>query len=676
MIAFTEKDTEQMKKKVAANPGFLERIERATADVRRKLYIQETAKATWGHYYLCPKHTVRLEFDYDDPIHYRCPIDGEIFTGEPYEGAWWCEVVTMNCRASYQLAVAYLLTGKEEYLEMVHRILLGYAKRYPSYEIHGGIPYNNPGKMAAQVLNDSDYLNSLARAYDLVKETFTAEEQELIERDLLLEGANHLMTYFTPQIHNHEVCINSALGIIGLVLNRPDLIERAVDGKYGLKYQLDHAVLEDGFWFEGSGGYHHYALRWFLFYEKVARYTKYRMMEDPHYRELLRKMMVYCTKILQPDLTTPKLNDGSSEGFRGKEYIYEFGYQCFPEDEEMLWCLHRTVDGTEREDLESLLYGVENLPPMPEFTQKNYLAPNGTCFGILYGTDHRYLLFKGLPYGGEHDHYDRLGISFHAFGKKMCADLGTAGGYGAPLHYAYFKNTATHNTVAINGENMPPANSKIHCYRENGPEDVYLDALVDWRKEQKLPDSFIIKQWSEESYKDVFMRRRIRWFGDFFIDIFTVEAPNSLPKEWILHVDGERISPLPGEQEVLGSISEKKPQCYLHDVVACRPDGMTETVYDCGDEVLLHVHTMAEGKQLLYGLGPDNPSVKDISYLMERSNETSITYVNVLEACKAGQEKIASVEVTGEGEDLCVTVSLKDGTRKTHVLAGEGNETV
>ena len=38
---------------------------------------------------------------------------------------------------------------------------------------------------------------------------------------------------------------------------------------------------------------------------------------------------------------------------------------------------------------------------------------------MLYGSDDRYFAFKALPYGGEHDHYDRLALSFKAFGKNL-----------------------------------------------------------------------------------------------------------------------------------------------------------------------------------------------------------------------------------------------------------------
>lgn len=76
MIAFTDRELNAIRTKAKAHPAFLRAIERSTEKLRQKLYIQRTARATWSQYYLCPKHSVPLEFDYSDPDHYRCPIDG------------------------------------------------------------------------------------------------------------------------------------------------------------------------------------------------------------------------------------------------------------------------------------------------------------------------------------------------------------------------------------------------------------------------------------------------------------------------------------------------------------------------------------------------------------------------------------------------------------------------
>ena len=57
-----------------------------------------------------------------------------------------------------------------------------------------------------------------------------------------------------------------------------------------------------------------------------------------------------------------------------------------------------------------------------------------------------------------------LDISYEAFGKRITPDLGTTG-YGALMHYDYYKNTGSHNTVNIEGNNQAPAN---RCFDKVG----------------------------------------------------------------------------------------------------------------------------------------------------------------------------------------------------------------
>jgi hypothetical protein len=51
------------------------------------------------------------------------------------------------------------------------------------------------------------------------------------------------------------------------------------------------------------------------------------------------------------------------------------------------------------------------------------------------------LLIKHSPWG-EHDHYDRLGLMLWHRNGWLLTDMGTTG-YGAKMHYDYYKNSAT-----------------------------------------------------------------------------------------------------------------------------------------------------------------------------------------------------------------------------------------
>jgi len=659
MLMFSDKEIKIIQNRAKRNPEFIKQIESKNADVIKMQYIQETGRATWLHYFMCPEHTVQLEYNHNDPTRYRCPICGKYFSGEPYEGAWWRLTLEKNIVAAYELSVAYMATEDRKYLETVHTILLGYAKYYPGYEVHGDIPYNHPGKATSQVLDDSGFGKYLLRAYDLTKDTFTGEEQLFIENNLFLELGKHIKNELVNQIHNHEAANCSTLASIGIYLGNDDFIDRGLNGKYGIKYQLDNAILKDGLWFEGTVGYHAYALMWFMDFEKIARHTKYSLLKDSHYRERIYTMMTFINKLIKKDHTVPALNDGSQSA--GTLYtIYEHGYTEF-KDNDILSGLYECIETAPRNNIDSFLYGVENLPSKPQKEFNNYFSQDGSNLAIIYGTNDRHFLFKALPYGGEHDHYDRLAISFSAFGKDICADLGTAGGYGAPLHYAYFKNTATHNTVVINGDNMPPRNCVVNEYKENAPDDIYMDVSVDWIGAFTMPDSIYIKAWVDESYENTKMRRIVQWYDKYFIDIFVVDSPNELKKEWTWHIDGELLTKHSDTRKI-ASLSDKNPQAIFHDIMCHKPQGIIKNSYDCSN-CKLDIHTLADGKEIIYAKGPANPSTHDICYILERTNNQNTVYVNVIEAYKE-DALIDTVNIINNDSYIKVEITEKDGNKK------------
>ncbi len=658
MLMFSPKEIKIIQDRAKRNPEFIKQIELKNADVIEKQYIQQTGRATWLHYFMCPEHTVKLEYDHMNPNEYRCPVCGKYFSGEPYEGAWWRLTLEKNIVAAYELSVAYVATYDAKYLDTVHKILLGYAKYYPGYEVHGDIPYNHPGKATSQVLDDSGFGKYLLRAYDLTKETFTKEEQKYIEDNLFLEIGKHIKNQLVDQIHNHEAANCSTLASIGIYLGIHEFIDRGLNGKYGIKYQLDNAILKDGLWFEGTVGYHMYALMWFMDFEKMARHTEYSLMKDPHYRERIHTMMTFVQKLIKKDHTVPALNDGS-QGSGTSYTIYEHGYAEF-KDNEVLCGLYECLETAPRNNIDSFLYGVDNLPAKQKKEFKNYYSKGGSNLAVIHGSNERHFLFKALPYGGEHDHYDRLAISFSAFGKDICADLGTAGGYGAPLHYAYFKNTATHNTVVVNGDNMPPRDCKVNEYTENAPDDIYMDVSVDWIGDFQMPDSIFIKAWVDESYENTKMRRIVKWYDKYFIDIFVVDSPNELKKEWTWHIDGEMITNHPDTLKI-ASLSDKNPQAIFHDILSHKPTGVIKNTYNCTN-CMLDVHTLCDGKEIIYAKGPANPSTHDLCYILERTTDKKTVYVNVIEAYK-DCSVIDSVNIELDNEFIKIEITENNGTK-------------
>lgn len=658
MNIFSKSDIERIKDRVRNNPGYIDEIERKTRDVRRKLYIQKSGLATWYHYFTCPECGTRLIFNYDDPEHFLCPECGKVQTGEPYVGAWWETVLGMTSSAAYELAIGYVATGREDFLSIAKEIIMGYAENYKNYDVHGGIPYNHPGRFASQVLSDCDPICHLTRAYSILSDCFTENEKKIIENEMFRPAAEHQMKNLTPQLHNHEVAICTSIAAIGIAIDDEDLVRFATDTKYGLKYQIDNSYLEDNLWFECSSSYHLYALFWFMMFEKMAKNTKFSLFADHHYREKLYKALIYPLKLRVDKNSVFRLNDGHGS-LAGNQDVYEYAYAYFGTDE-LLTLLNACYQSGKRKSFDALIYGVDMLPDAIDMPIDNYFSQSGSGLAIMHGSDERTLLFKAMPYGGEHDHYDRLALSFGAFGNNASMDFGTASGYGSPLHYGYFKNTATHNTVVVDGKNMAPCDTRVREYRVNATDDIYLDAETLPPEEYRMLDSFTIKQWSNEAYKGVRMRRIVSWHDKYFIDIFSLKSDNKLKKEWTWHVDA--TAKIPDGSKYIDKVSSDGAQAYLTNAHLLKGN----RVFKCEhkkDSFCMDIYTLAENKELIFAEGPNNPASTNVSYLLERTYEPSPVFVNVIEAHRK-DPVIGHVDISVKGDRVLVLVTEVSGRKR------------
>lgn len=657
MVQFTKQEVEHLKKKVSKDPAIIKWLQQHNVDIlTHDLIVPQTGIATWSHYYYCPEHSVQLKFNYLQPKKHVCPIDGTVFTGEPYDGAWWVHINNLNATACFELSVLWLLTDEERYLNKVKEIMLAYATYYPSYEEHGGIPYNGPGKANSQTLTESNWIRRIASGYDVIREEFTKQEQEFIEQNLFTVCGEFLVAHRTPQIHNHEVVINGAIGILGILLDRKDFIDIAVDRDYGLMYQLDKAVLEDDLWFECAIGYHYFALESFFAYEKFARHTSYSRLSNPRYLKMLKVPF----KFLQPDLNPPCINDMKAGTKIHSDSIYEFAYSHY-KDSDLLWVLEDQYKDKSRNNLEAFLYGVDKLPKANAIVLKNYHNASGSGLTILHGENEKFLLIKHSPYAGEHDHYDRLGISFLAYGEPISEDLGTTG-YGAILHYDYYKNTGTHNTICINEENQPPADTKVLRYEKNDKYTL-LDAEVKWDGSFIPLDSHTRVEWDDESYKDVSMRRIIIWYDDYFIEVFKVQGVQNKSIDWVLHIGGDLKNNI-SQMTPVENFSQKKPFKYLKNVSSIKNQGTVKSTWELNQcDFNLYSFSSNDG-EVYYGQGPNNPSTNDISYIVNRVVGESNIFVNVFEAHKKNKPVLKDIEIRDDEDKVTINITKEDGTKE------------
>ncbi len=650
MIQFTEQEIMHVRKKYHRQRSAITRIKEEVREVMAEpVLVPKTGIANWSLYYYCPVCSVRLIFDRNDPHHHGCPSCGKVYSGEPYDSTWWGIMNSRNYTAAFQMGLIYVITEEIDYARKAVDIMMEYSGYYKDYEVHGNIPYNGPGKSGAQTLDEANFLRSFAMTYDLLSDFMTLEEKTFIGKEMLIPGAEFLMEHRHNQLHNHEVIINSAVGVIGLIFGIDRYIQFAVYEPYGLLYQLENGMLPDHMWFEGAFGYHYYALTSFFSYEKFALHTSHSHIRHPNYKAMMELLLSY----VEPGFRIPMLNDTNYGHTSSSLYLYEFPYRQLG-GEKLLYVLNRLYEKEKRDNLEALIYGVAELPECTVETGNYHVEEGRSGSTVLRGKDGRYLLFKHDRYGGEHDHYDRLDISYLACGKRISPDLGTTG-YGAVMHYDYYKNTGSHNTVNIGEENQAPVNARLTRYEETDGV-VYVEAEADWTIPYEMPDSFTIVQWKEEYYRPVKMVRKIVWTENYFAEVFLVRgADKNLPVDWVMHFSGTRIRQPEGT--MMETFSERKPYRYFHHMKKTVPAKdqpcMVHEYKDGG--IHTRVFSWGQGKELYAGMGPDNPSVSDINYQVERAYGPEVVFAHVITSSN-GPCPVRNVTFVPDGDHMTIMV--------------------
>ena len=580
--------------------------------------VPPDARATWNLYYYCPEHGVRLIWDRHNDKEHRCPVDGKVFRGEPYDGAWWRWLNDLNSKACYELGLLWQLTQEPKYLNKVKDILLKYAINYPHYEVHGDIPYNGPGKANAQTLCEANCHLNFARGYDFIRDDIQSFEREKIEESLLREGAEFLIAHRSPQLHNHEIRINAAVGVIGLLLGDERYINFALISDYGLHYQLNHGAIGEGMWFEGSIHYHYYALQSLLIYEKIAYKTPYSVGANPN----LLKMIKLPLDLIMSNGRFPRLNDciaGQEQVIQSE--VFEFGYREYP-----FTILHQALQYIysfeDRHNLEALLYGVDILKPVDSLKCQSSHKPYSGYTSEFNEERNHFMLVKHAPFGGEHDHYDRLNLVLCRNGKEIIPDLGTTG-YGAELHYNYYKNSATHNTLTVDECNQSPNTPEVLYYDKNDSYTL-LDVIADWNSPPPEVDSHVINQWSNEAYKGIVYRRTFIWFGDCVLDLTKVHNPEKrrLDMTYIVrgsHCHDESFIPIINPfSKVLARLENCFQKSFDEQALRYHIEGERE----------FNQQIFVNQKSLMYLCsGLDNPATSKVAYTVVRSQSERFSSV-------------------------------------------------
>ncbi|MBW2523805.1 MAG: alginate lyase family protein, partial [Deltaproteobacteria bacterium] len=423
----------------------------------------------WGMHYVCPTHGVNLA--YEPPMTHSCPVDGQQFSGWPYDQVIYARQHNDLASAARDAGLAYQLTGNATYAQAAAQILLDYAAAYAGYPLHdtqGGLG-GSSARVLSQTLDESGWLVKMAWAYDLVAASgeLSAAEQTQVEQELLRASAATVMRHDAGR-SNWQAWHNAGIAAAGRAVGDPRLVAHAISGPSGFHYHMAESVLSDGFWYEGSWGYHFYTLSPMTYLAEMGERAELDLYSDPALQSMYTAPILFAP----PDLVLPAFNDSGAVNLRGSAgWRLDAAYRAYGDPYLVLPLLGETRDE------EALFWGAETVPTeAPAVTESLIFDASG--FAVLRGgtvDDPWYLALDYGPHGGWHGHYDKLGYVFFARGEMLAIDPGSHS-YALPLHDTWDKSTLAHNTVTVDETDQVEATGESHV-----TDSATLD-FSDWQE--------------------------------------------------------------------------------------------------------------------------------------------------------------------------------------------------
>ncbi len=504
----------------------------------------------WGGYYVCPVHGVALR--YEPPMTHRCPVDGATYSGWPYDQVIYARQHRDLAKAARDLALAWQLTGDPTYAQQAVDILTAYADRYESYAIHDkdGGASESGARVLSQTLDEAVWLIPLAWAYDLVLDSGLVDEtlREHIEQGLLRPAAAVIARH-DAGTSNWQAWHNAALAAAGRAMEDPRLVARAIYGTHGFFFHMDESVSADGFWYEGSWGYHFYTLSALTYLAELGKRAGVDLFGD----ERLKSMYVAPLLFAPPDLVLPAFNDSHSFDLRGAgRDRMEVGYAEYGDEAFLL-----ALVGTSRPEA-ALFWGAEDLPgEAPPPVRESLVFPE-SGYAVLRGgtaSDPWWAALDFGPHGGWHGHYDKLNLVLFARGRMLGLDPGSHS-YSLPLHDSWDRSTVAHNTVVVDESVQNAATGGLERF-------LALPGLV-----------WVRANGGEAAAPAAALARDVVMPEGYLVDRFTVDATDGAEHQadWFWHAEGA-LTTEDLEPEPYSGLPQEAGYQHLEDVRAASSDG-------------------------------------------------------------------------------------------------------
>lgn len=320
--------------------------------------------------------------------------------------------------------------------------------------------------------------------------------------------ARYLSRYFSPNTH----LTGEALGLFYAGVLFPELGPARRWRGLGLRIlleQIERQVLPDGVYFEQSTCYQRYTVEIYLHFLILA--ARNRVAVPAAIGERVQRMLDFLLAVRRPDGSMPQIGDAdggrllplarrtpedfgdlfstAAALFGRAEYAWAAGGPA----PETFWLLGPAG-----------LEAIEALRSVPPASPPSRLFPDGGYAVMRSGwePDAHQLVFDvgplGCPVSSGHGHADLLSLQCAVFGRPHLVDAGTYCYTAEPAWRDYFRSTAAHSTVMVDGRGQAvPAGpfrwqsrprTRLRAWRSTAAFDL---ADADHDAYRQLPDPVV-----------------------------------------------------------------------------------------------------------------------------------------------------------------------------------------
>ncbi|WP_026052516.1 alginate lyase family protein [Gayadomonas joobiniege] len=425
-------------------------------------------------------------------------VDAEIELGidtpipKDFSGGYTHERHKRNFYVAQKAGVLYQVLEDDKYAQYVKDMLFQYEAMYKNLPPHPKERSYARGKLFWQCLNDSNWLVYMSQAYDTIYNYLTADEREILENNLFRPFADYISIenpQFFNRIHNHSTWGNAAVGMIALVMDDKELLDRALYGieddglelgakdndggfikvagqKAGFLANLEDPFSPEGYYTEGPY-YQRYAMYPFLIFALAMENAKPEMGVLEYKDNVLLKGVNTLLNLADADGEFFPLNDGqkgmsiyTASLVTAVDVAYHYG----DKNPQLLSIAERQNKVLLDQAGLSVAIGIRDGKAKPFVKHSINLSDgqNGDQggLGILrYGNEELTLVFKYTAQGLSHGHYDKLSFSLYEKGDEVLQDYGLVrfvnieqkgGGNYLKENTTWAKSTIAHNTLSVN----------------------------------------------------------------------------------------------------------------------------------------------------------------------------------------------------------------------------------